>query len=66
MADDNPNSASTLPSWLRHDNRLPASPAAGMPDPGKLPALSYYERHPEHRPRRPLWRRSIRQRLSEI
>jgi hypothetical protein len=31
-------------------------------DPNKLPALSYYDRHPEHRPRK-LTRRQLRRRL---
>jgi hypothetical protein len=45
---------------LVRESRVPSEP-----DIGKLPALSYYERHPEHRPRRRPWRSSIRRRLAE-
>jgi hypothetical protein len=34
-------------------------------DPEKLPALPYYERHPEHRPRRQSARQLRRQRIRE-
>jgi hypothetical protein len=56
----------TLPSWLSerpYGGALPPSPEPAMPDIGKLPAMSLYERHPEWKPRRAPWRRSIRKRL---
>jgi hypothetical protein len=42
----------------RYSGHLPEPP-----DPNKLPALPYYERHPEWKPRRSPWRQTLRQRL---
>jgi hypothetical protein len=65
MTDDKDNRPPPTPSWLSERPYGGALPPA-EPDPNKLPALPYLERHPEHRPRRQSWRRSIRRRLSEI
>jgi hypothetical protein len=65
MSGDKPN-RTVLPSSLREPaGRYGGALPPAEPDVGKLPALPYYERHPEHRPRRAPWRRSIWRRLME-
>jgi hypothetical protein len=67
MTDDRQDRPAPLPSGPRdlragtYGGALP--PAA--PDVGKRRALSYYDRHPEHRPPRRPWHRSIRRKLME-
>jgi hypothetical protein len=63
MPDDTDTAAGRAEELRALRDKQKLSPAE--PDPGKQPVLPYYERHPEHRPRRRSWRRTIRQRLSE-
>jgi hypothetical protein len=60
MSDDRQNSAPVRGANVREPYVQPEPP-----DPNKQPALSLYERHPEWKPRRRPWRRTLRQRRME-
>jgi hypothetical protein len=66
MPDDKSNRSILPPSWLTEP---PAGRYGGIlepPDPGKQPLLPKFERFPHLRPPPRKWRRTLRQKLSEL
>lgn len=55
----------TVPVTAAEQSETRRAPEPQPVDPEKLPALPYYDRHPEHRPRPLSLRRQRRQRFLE-